>query len=100
MGVGFNTLWPPGLVTTSAVNHIFGNDPEKIDQMMRQGRTPACEADAAHALLCASSTKCTGNQVIDEDVLKRLGTTDFSKYDYMTLGATREERLKSILSMG
>jgi hypothetical protein len=34
-GVGANTLWPVGLVTTSALNHMMGNDPLKIDQMMQ-----------------------------------------------------------------
>lgn len=98
-GIGFNTLWPPGLVTTSAVNHMFRNDPEKLDQMMRNGRTPACQADAAHALLTSDAKRCTGNQTIDQDVLRRRGKTDFSEYDYMTLGATRDERLSGILRL-
>ena len=99
MGIGFNTLWPTGLVTTSALNHLMQNDAEKIDQLMRGGRTPQCQADAALALLKADSRRCTGNQTIDEDVLRRtgFGDADFGRYDYMTLGATREERLRQIL---
>ena len=29
-GVAGNTLWPVGLVTTSALNHMMDNDPEAI----------------------------------------------------------------------
>ena len=35
VGVAGNTLWPVGLVTTSALNHMMDNNPEKIDQMMQ-----------------------------------------------------------------
>ena len=97
-GVAFNTLWPTGLVTTSALNHLFSNDPEKLDAMMRSGRTPQCQADAAYAIVTSHSRKFTGNQCIDEDVLRKRGENDFTKYDYMTLGATRDERLAGILA--
>ena len=37
-------------------------------------------ADAAHAILTQESRSCTGNFFIDEDVLRKAGVTDFSKY--------------------
>ena len=40
----------------------------------------------------------TGNMCIDEQVLRKAGVTDFSVYDYITLGDTVEERLQNILA--
>jgi len=58
-GIASNSLWPTGgwapcihllaailmllvfhtgLITTSALNHLMGNDPETIDSLMMQGR--------------------------------------------------------------
>ena len=67
--------------------------------MMQNGRVPAIQADAAYALLTSDAKKCTGNQTIDEDVLRKAGKQDFSEYEYMTLGATMEERLSGILNL-
>ena len=38
-GVAGNTLWPVGLVTTSALNHMMDNDPEAI---VRYPSAPVC----------------------------------------------------------
>jgi citronellol/citronellal dehydrogenase len=72
-GVAGNTLWPVGLVTTSALNHMMDNDPEKIDQMMQAGRTPQIQADAAYAIVTSDSKGFTGNMCIDEQVLRKAG---------------------------
>lgn len=99
-GIGFNSLWPTGLVTTSALNHMFRNDPEALDNVMRDGRTPQCQADAAYAIATSNPRSFTGNQCVDEDLLFKLNPAhDFSIYDYLTLGATPEERLKGILAL-
>jgi citronellol/citronellal dehydrogenase len=37
-------------------------------------------ADAAHAILTSDAKKHTGNFYIDEDVLKKAGEKDFSRY--------------------
>ena len=37
-------------------------------------------ADAAHAILTKPSREFTGNFCIDEELLKKEGVTDFSKY--------------------
>ena len=58
-GVAGNTLWPVGLVTTSALNHMMNNDPDKIDTMMQAGRIPQIQADAAYAIMTSDSTQFT-----------------------------------------
>jgi len=67
-----NTLWPLSTIATAAVNNLLGGD-----TMMQMSRTPAIMADAAFAVL--SSTR-TGQHLIDEDVLRGEGITDFSGY--------------------
>lgn len=65
---------------------------------MQAGRTPQVQADAAYAILTSNSAGFTGNMCIDEQVLRKAGVTDFSVYDYITLGDTVEERLQNILA--
>ena len=55
------------------------------------------QSDAVYEIISSDSRKFSGNQCIDEDVLERAGKKDMSVYDYRTLGATPEERLKNIL---
>jgi len=50
------------------------------DFLMQMSRTPEIVAEAAYHILKQSSTECTGNFFIDEDVLKKEGFTDFEKY--------------------
>lgn len=67
-----NTLWPLTTIATAAVNNLLGGD-----TMMQMSRTPAIMADAAYAVL---SSKRSGMHLIDEDVLREGGVTDFSGY--------------------
>merc|ERR1712217_389207 len=100
VGIAANTMWPAGSIATSAVNHLFGNDPHALDDMfMANARTPDIQADAAYLMFTSESSRFTGNMVIDEDVIAKAGITDLSKYDYANLGATREERLAKILNI-
>merc|ERR1712185_476511 len=97
-GIAANTMWPAGSIATSAINHIFGNDAEALDDMfMANARTPEIQADAAYLIFTSDSRKFTGNMVIDEDMIIKAGITDLSIYNYAKLGATREERLAKIL---
>lgn len=97
-GIAANTMWPAGSIATSAINHLFGNDAEALDDMfMANARTPEIQADAAYLMFTSDSRKFTGNMVIDEDIILKAGITDLSVYNYATLGATREERLAKIL---
>jgi citronellol/citronellal dehydrogenase len=44
------------------------------------GRTPEIMADAAHRVLTTDSRARTGRFLIDEDVLREAGITDFTRY--------------------
>jgi citronellol/citronellal dehydrogenase len=43
-------------------------------------RKPEILADAAHAILTTRSREMTGSFVIDEDILRERGVTDFAAY--------------------
>ncbi len=67
-----NTLWPLTTIATAAVDNLLGGD-----AIMQRSRTPAMMADAAYQVL--SSTR-TGQHLIDEEVLREAGVTDFDQY--------------------
>ena len=74
-GIAFNGLWPMTTVATAAVEHALGGE-----EMMRRSRTPDIMADAAHAIFLRDAREFTGNFVLDEEVLREEGVTDFSGY--------------------
>ena len=74
-GIGINALWPRTVIATSALTLL----PGARDQLERT-RKPEIMADAAHAILLRDATTTTGNFYLDEDVLRKTGTTDFSVY--------------------
>ena len=67
-----NPLWPLTTIATAAVNNLLGGD-----TMMQMSRKPEIMADAAFDVL---SSNRTGMNLIDEDVLREAGVTDFSGY--------------------
>ena len=72
-GVAVNALWPRTLIGTDALNMIPGVS-------AANGRRPAIMADAAHAILIRPARNFSGNFLIDDDVLREAGVTDFSAY--------------------
>ena len=74
-GVAVNSLWPLTAIDTAAVRFALGGD-----TMARVCRTPEIMADAAHAVLSRPSRRCTGQFLIDEEVLREEGVTDFASY--------------------
>ena len=73
--IAANTLWPRTTIATAAVNNLLGGQ-----MLMNMSRTTDIIADAAWYILSKSSTECTGNTFIDEDVLASEGITDLAKY--------------------
>ncbi|NNF61294.1 MAG: NAD(P)-dependent oxidoreductase [Gammaproteobacteria bacterium] len=71
--VSVNALWPRTLIATAALKMIPGMDP-------RNGRKPEIMADAAHAVLTQTDRSYTGQFLIDDDVLRAAGVTDFDDY--------------------
>jgi len=76
-GVAANSLWPRTLIATAAVLNLLGGD----DSAARS-RGPEIMGDAAHAVLTRPAAKCTGNFLIDDEVLAEEGVTDLDSYQY------------------
>ena len=74
-GVAVNALWPRTAIATAAVKNLLGGDVG-----IRGSRTPEIMADAAHVILTSPSKERTGQFFIDDDVLRSIGVTDFTKY--------------------
>ena len=72
-GVGVNALWPRTLIATDALNMIPGVS-------AANGRKPEIMADAAHAVLTRPARGFAGNFLIDDDVLRAAGVSEFSHY--------------------
>ena len=51
--------------------------------MMAQGRKPDIMADAAASILNRSADTMTGQNLIDEDLLRQDGITNFEQYRYV-----------------
>src|SRR5262245_10163139 len=74
-GIAVNALWPRTTIATAAIKNLLGGD-----KAMRGSRKPEIMGDAAHAILTKPSREYTGRFVIDDDVLRADGKTDFSEY--------------------
>ena len=68
-----NALWPATLVESQAsINHHFGGP--------AQWRKADVLADAVLAIVAGDPARPSGQALIDEDVLRAAGVTDFSPY--------------------
>ena len=74
-GIAVNALWPRTVIRTAAVQNLLGGD-----DVMARARKPEIVADAAHVVLRTKSRELSGHFLIDEEVLRGAGVTDFSPY--------------------
>ncbi len=72
--IAVNTLWPRTIISTAAIDMLMGDDG------MKKSRTADIMADAAYEILSTEKLALTGRAVIDEDLLRERGVSDFSKY--------------------
>ncbi|KGM54784.1 short-chain dehydrogenase [Lysobacter daejeonensis GH1-9] len=72
-GVAVNALWPRTVIATDALNMIPGMD-------LQGCRKPEIMADAAHAVLVRPAAGFHGQFLIDDEVLREAGVTDFAGY--------------------
>ena len=72
-GVAVNALWPKTVIATDALKMIPGVDVSRC-------RTPQIMADAAREVLCREARGFHGQFLIDEDVLREAGVSDFEGY--------------------
>lgn len=71
--IASNSLWPVTPIESAAViNHGLGE--------RSQWRTPEIMCDAVMAILSQEPSACTGRQLLDEEILREAGVTDFDRY--------------------
>ena len=74
-GIAVNALWPRTVIRTAAVQNLLGGDGS-----MARARNPEIVSDAAYVVLTSPSRETSGKFLIDEEVLRGAGVTDFSQY--------------------
>ena len=75
-GIAVNALWPRTTIATAAIRNVLGGD-----KLMRMSRTPDILADAAHLIFSQPSREFTGQFLIDDTFLHKVGNvTDFEGY--------------------
>ena len=72
-GIAVNSLWPATTIATAAVEVFF-------PQALEGSRKAAIMADAAYAIVVRDSRSMTGRFLIDEEVLRAEGVTNFEHY--------------------
>lgn len=73
-GIAVNALWPKTAIETAAMEMLSGG--EALDNC----RKVEIMSDAAYVVLTRDSKSRTGEFLIDEDVLREVGVTDFEHY--------------------
>ncbi|TDW99870.1 SDR family oxidoreductase [Dinghuibacter silviterrae] len=74
-GIASNTLWPRTTIATAAVLNLLGGE-----ALASMSRTPSIVADAAALIFSRPARTFTGQHLIDEDLLRESGLTDFTSY--------------------
>ena len=74
-GIAVNALWPRTAIATAAVRNLLGGD-----EAIARCRKPEIMADAAVAVLKRPSGETTGRFLIDDEVLRQEGVSDFDRY--------------------
>ena len=74
-GIAVNSIWPLTAIDTAAVRNVLGGD-----ALAKMSRLPDIMADAAYVVMTKPAKDFTGQFVIDEEVLRAEGVTDFSAY--------------------
>ena len=74
-GISCNTLWPATYIATAAVEVNLGGE-----GAIQVSRKPEIMADAAYAILNTARGELTGQSLLDEQALARVGVTDLRPY--------------------
>ncbi|CAM3546727.1 SDR family oxidoreductase [Parendozoicomonas haliclonae] len=75
-GIAVNSLWPRTTIATAALNNVGDSS------LNDRSRTPAIMADAAREILVTPDLALTGQTLLDEDLLRERGHTEFDHYAY------------------
>lgn len=72
--ISVTTLWPRTTIATAAIEFAVGA------QLLPLSRMPEIMADAALAVLATTDGSLSGRHLLDEDLLRERGVTDFARY--------------------
>ena len=75
LGIAANSLWPMTTIGTAAVQNLLGGS-----YLVDRSRKPEIIADAVDYILQQDAKHYTGQQLLDEAVLKDSGITNFDDY--------------------
>ncbi|WP_324731102.1 SDR family oxidoreductase [Pseudomonas paeninsulae] len=81
--ISVNSLWPKTMIATAAIEFELGSR-----DAFKRARTPAIMADAAHAILTSTGRSISGRLLIDEDILREQGQSEFEQYRFAPAGGT------------
>ena len=76
-GISVNALWPKTMIATAAIEFELGSR-----DAFKHARTPAIMADAACAILSSAGRSISGRLLIDEDILREQGQSEFEQYRF------------------
>ncbi|MDX1722975.1 MAG: NAD(P)-dependent oxidoreductase [Pseudomonas sp.] len=82
-GISVNSLWPKTMIATAAIEFELGSR-----DAFKRARTPAIMADAAHAILSSTGRSISGRLLIDEEILREQGQSEFEQYRFDPDGGT------------
>ncbi|MCY1518202.1 hypothetical protein D9M68_529110 [compost metagenome] len=71
------------MIATAAIEFELGSR-----EAFKRARTPAIMADAAHAILASQGRSITGRLLIDEELLREQGQTEFEQYRFDPQGGS------------
>ena len=80
-GISVNALWPKTLIATAAIEFEAGGP-----AALKAARLPAIMADAACVILNSQERSISGRLLIDEEILREHGVSDFEHYRYDPTG--------------
>lgn len=74
-GIAVNSLWPRTIIATAAIEFAIGDK-----DMLNLCRNAQIMADAAYEILISQDCSLTGRSIVDEDILREKGITNFDHY--------------------
>ncbi|SFT85575.1 SDR family oxidoreductase [Pseudomonas marincola] len=75
--ISVNSLWPKTMIATAAIEFELGSR-----DAFKRARSPLIMADAAYAILNSKQRSISGRLLIDEEILREHGQTEFAHYRF------------------
>ncbi|WP_286978643.1 NAD(P)-dependent oxidoreductase [Pseudomonas sp.] len=75
--ISVNSLWPKTMIATAAIEFELGSR-----DAFKRARSPLIMADAAYTILNSKQRSISGRLLIDEEILRENGQTEFEHYRF------------------